>query len=408
MFKKNELKILWPFYGQSFLLSISKVLMPFYILYFVDIGVSLAAIALIGSLRSVVWFVFEIPTGVIADKYGRKVSVLIWYFGKALVLFFIPFTSNIWIITILLWLDAFFQTFFSWAEAALAVDHIKEKSPDLLDRFFLRDGVIFNFGLIFAPLFWGLIVRFWGMSSLRFVVAIGTFLATLFLVRLKEPKISRDEDEEEDEEWDFNYSTATKLFSHAKKSFAHIRKNKIVLFLFIGFGLYRGIDELTSLAWTPYLEQIGTSPEYIGYLFSLIAIIGLALPFAVEKLLSRFSKQQIIVSSLLVLGVSLSLVGIVSLPLLIILIFVISSVMPDIYSSLESSLSHKYVPSSIRATAFSIKSMVEGVAWIIWWPLAGILLGIISLKQGIMIGGWLFLVLALIYLFIFKKNGRSA
>lgn len=406
MFKKNERKILWPFYGQSLLLSLSKVLMPFYILYFIDIGVSLAAIALIWSFRSVIWFIFEIPTGVIADKYGRKVSVMIWYFGKAIVLFFIPFTSNIWNITLLLWLDAFFQTFFSWSEAALVVDHIKEKSPDLLDRFFLRDGVIFNFWLIFAPLFWGLIVRFWGMSSLRFVVAIWTFLATLFLIQIKEPKILRDADEVENEEWDFNYSTANKLFSHAKKSFAHIRKNKIVMFLFIGLGLYRCIDELTSLAWTPYLQQIGISPEYIWYIFSLIAIIGIILPFGIERLLSRFSKQQIIVSSLFILWIVLSLVGIVSLPILIIVIFVIANTIPDIYSSLESSLSHKYVPSSIRATVFSIKSMVEGVAWIFWWPLAWVLLGIISLKQGIMLGGGLFLVLALIYFFIFKKNGR--
>lgn len=46
-FKKDELKYLWPFYGQNFLISITKVIMPFYILYFVDLNISLAAIALI-------------------------------------------------------------------------------------------------------------------------------------------------------------------------------------------------------------------------------------------------------------------------------------------------------------------------------------------------------------------------
>jgi len=388
MFKKNELKILWPFYGQSLFLSLSKVLMPFYILYFVDIGVSLTAIALVGSLRSIIWFVFEIPTGVIADKYGKKVSVLIGYFGKALVLFFVPFTSDIRTISILLWLDAFFQTFFSGADTALAVDHVKENAPDLLDRFFLRDNMIFNFWLVFTPLLWWVIVRIRWMPALRFVVAIWTFLATLFLLKIKEPKIHKEENELQENEWDFNYSTSKKLFLHTRKSFSHIFKNKIVLFLFIGFGLYRFIDELSGLARTPYLQSIGVSPANLWYIFSIIWAIGLIIPFGVEKLLKFFSKERLIIWSLFFLGICLSIIGIVSLPMLIIIIFVLSSTLPDIYSSMEQSLSHKYVPSSIRATVFSIKSMVEGIAGIIWWPLAGILLWIISLKQWIMIGWW--------------------
>jgi MFS family permease len=75
MFQKNELKILSPFYAHSLLFNLSKVIMPFYVLYFLDIGFSFFQIALISSIRSAISLIFEIPTGVIADKYGRKKSV---------------------------------------------------------------------------------------------------------------------------------------------------------------------------------------------------------------------------------------------------------------------------------------------------------------------------------------------
>ena len=79
MISKNELKNLWPFYVHSLVFNISKVIMPFYVLYFLGIGFSFFQIALIGSIRSVVSVAFEVPTGVIADRYGRKFSVILGY-----------------------------------------------------------------------------------------------------------------------------------------------------------------------------------------------------------------------------------------------------------------------------------------------------------------------------------------
>jgi hypothetical protein len=68
---------LTPFYLSTFLQKTLKLITPFYIIYFVSIGLEFWQIALISSLRSVVGLICEIPTGVVADMYGKKLSVIL-------------------------------------------------------------------------------------------------------------------------------------------------------------------------------------------------------------------------------------------------------------------------------------------------------------------------------------------
>ncbi|MFA5748097.1 MAG: MFS transporter [Candidatus Absconditabacterales bacterium] len=406
MFKIKEIKLLRPFYANTLVISLTKVILPFYVLYFLSIGMSLAQVALITSLRSVVGFIFELPTGVIADKYGRKISVMIGYFGKVLCLAILPFTRDPRIIALAFGLDAFFQTFFSGADRALVVDYIKEKDQSLLNGFFLKERMIRNIGMVLAPILGGWIVYYFNMSSLRMVVAGGVFVATLFLFKIKESKIHKEIDNEEDES-EFNFLTAKKLFSHAKNTFGYIWKNSSILLLLAGVFLYRFVDEIGGLAWTPYIKSIGISNVNIGYIFSFIAIISLMIPFVVGKILKFHKKEKILAWSIVGLSILFILIGIISIPLVIIAVFVLGNLIEEVYLPLEEALMHEHVPSKIRATTFSIKSMIESLASIIGGPIAGVLLGIISLQQGIALSGILLLFLAGIYFYFIKKRGSK-
>ena len=85
VFKKS----MYGFYLATLLQNALKVITPFYIIYFVALGFSFWQIALISSLRSIIGLVFEIPTGMIADIYGKKTSVILGYSLSALTLFLI-------------------------------------------------------------------------------------------------------------------------------------------------------------------------------------------------------------------------------------------------------------------------------------------------------------------------------
>ena len=49
---------------------------PFIILFFREMGLSFLEIGTLFSIREITINVFEIPTGVIADTYGRRISMI--------------------------------------------------------------------------------------------------------------------------------------------------------------------------------------------------------------------------------------------------------------------------------------------------------------------------------------------
>lgn len=67
LFKKRELQHLLPFYIKTVLFCILITYFAFQIPYFLDIGFSVFQIGLITSVMLLAKFLFEIPTGAIAD-----------------------------------------------------------------------------------------------------------------------------------------------------------------------------------------------------------------------------------------------------------------------------------------------------------------------------------------------------
>ena len=64
--------------------------------------------------------------------------------------------------------------------------------------------------------------------------------------------------------------------------------------------------------------------------------------------------------------------------ILIIWIFVVYNFIDDFILPIDDTISNKVAEKSKRSTVLSIKSMVENLACIVWWPLAWVLLGYIS------------------------------
>ena len=148
MFKKS----IYGFYLATLLQNALKVITPFYIIYFVALGFSFWQIALISSLRSIIGLVFEIPTGMIADIYGKKTSVILGYSLSALTLFLIPLTDNFFLIAVVFCFNAFFETFFTGADNAWVSDRIEAENPDDMKSFFMRKMSLRNIGFIVAGL----------------------------------------------------------------------------------------------------------------------------------------------------------------------------------------------------------------------------------------------------------------
>jgi len=399
MFNKNEIKLLFPFYAHSLLFNLSKVIMPFYVLYFLHIGFNFFQIALISSIRSVVTLIFEIPTGVIADKYGRKNSVILGYLLTAISLALIPIWNQFYIVAIIFAFDALFETLVSGADHAWAVDLMENTDKSLVDKYFLKTRMFRNIGMVAAPLIGGYIVAVSNMKNLWFVFAAGIFISTLILFWGKE--IRKNEQ---------NRSVVQKkfcdIFQDSKTAIKTALNHKIIILLFLGIFVFFFVDEITSLIWTPHLEKIGLSLPMIGYLFSIIAGLGIILPLVAEFFLKKKSKLFILFFLALGYAILLFAAAKTSLILFTVILFTLFSSIDEIFLPLEEALTNEFIKSENRAAILSIKSMFESLASIIGAPVAGFLLGFITARQGFLLAGFLILALPLIYFSVRYKRKK--
>ena len=68
------------YYALEFLLSMPTwVVVALYLVQ--DVDLSPFELVLMGTAMEAAVFLFEVPTGVVADTYGRKLSLVIGFFG---------------------------------------------------------------------------------------------------------------------------------------------------------------------------------------------------------------------------------------------------------------------------------------------------------------------------------------
>lgn len=391
MFQKNELKILFPFYAHSLLFNLSKVIMPFYVLYFLDIGLTFFQIALISGIRSIVSLIFEIPTGVIADKYSRKFSVILGYILTAISLALIPIWDSFVVIAIIFAFDSLFETLVSGADRAWAVDLIENRDKSLLDKYFLRTRLFRNIGMVIAPLAASYVVAVSSMRNLWFIFAGGIILSTIILSFAEEIKIARNKAASVK-------SQINEVTRDCWQTVKYALSHSILILLFMGIFIFYFVDEISSLAWTPYIEKNGFSLPLIGYLFSIIAALGIILPLLAQWLLKKKSKLFILFSSAIGYATLLIIAGKISSALLIAFIFILFSSIDEIFLPLEEALTNQFINSQQRASVLSLKSITESLASIIGAPIAGVILGFISEAQALILSGFLILALPFVYL----------
>ena len=98
---------------------------PFLILFLREAGLSFLAIGTLISVREILTNVLEIPTGVLADAFGRRKAMLLGF--SAYILSFVLFYlgSTYWMFVIAMVAFAFGETFRSGTHKAMILEHLR-------------------------------------------------------------------------------------------------------------------------------------------------------------------------------------------------------------------------------------------------------------------------------------------
>src|SRR5947208_7469624 len=102
-------------------------------------------LVLMGTAMEGAVFLFEIPTGVVADTYSRRLSLIVGYVGMGLTWMLVGLVSAPWLIIAFWGLWGLSYTFTSGAEQAWIADEV---GADKVGRVFLKGARVGYLGAV--------------------------------------------------------------------------------------------------------------------------------------------------------------------------------------------------------------------------------------------------------------------
>lgn len=114
----------WKFRAYGFLKNL-RFFDPFFILFLMESGLSFLSIGTLVSIREIATTILEIPTGVMADAFGRRKAMLFGFsaYLVSFVLFYLG--TGFWMFAIAMIIFAVGETFRSGTHKAMILEHLR-------------------------------------------------------------------------------------------------------------------------------------------------------------------------------------------------------------------------------------------------------------------------------------------
>jgi MFS family permease len=322
-------------------------------------GISISQFLLLESFFSVCIFLFEVPTGAIADRFGRKKTIscsILFLIIGALVY---SSTPNFYIFMLGEFFWAIGASLASGCDEALVYDTLrkikKEKSSKSVFSKYESAGLM---GLVLGAPLGSFIASVAGLQAPMILLTVPLSIALAISFTLKEPKFARKK---------IDYLKT--MLDGTKYFFTH-KTLKILAFDMISVSL---VAYFLFLLNQKMLLNAGLGVEYLGFVFSAFVLAQIVVINNFSRLERLFgSKKRLIFFSSMIAGVMLIVGNMTSYLPLVLVSIVVAVAFGSSRSVLFSSYYNKFIPSNKRATVLSSISMTRRLTIAI----ANVLIGI--------------------------------
>lgn len=320
-----------------------------YALILLGRGLTLVQITALESIVIAVIFLMEIPTGVIADRIGRKWSIVaaIFFMMSAEALFLVASSYPVYIVVSTLTGIGF--AFASGAIEAIVYDSLPlENRETAMKRAMGSINSWARIAFFIAPIVGAIIMG--DLVPSRTVIAIGLtatvlLVAVLISLTLQEPA----------DEWEKEKANSLTIL---REGIAELRANvelKRLMILVIFTTPFTSILIVTLAA--PYLALNNVSPFVIGLSLSLGSLMGVFTQRYAYKFEEILGQDRAIWILLLLPGVMYWLLAGVSGAILPVIIIILMYGTNDMKTPLFSAYQNSLIASKNRATVLSLMNM---------------------------------------------------
>lgn len=361
-----------------------------WVLYLGYKGMNLVQIGLLEGIFHVTGLLSEIPTGALADLFGRRRILIIGRMMSLISAIIMLFSNSFLGFAMGFILSAWGYNLNSGSEEALIYDTLKElKKEDEYLKINGRINLIIEISQGLAVFIGGILSQI--DFSISYITAIIVGIISLtFSFNFKEVDI-RDDFEER-----------ITIINHFKKSMKILKDNKKLLNIIMFFPIVYTFSAIVYFYGQQFLNDLGYSRLNISIIFLFNGILSAIGAILSDKIYKKYNASGWLSISMII-SFLLILMGNISKELSI-FTFLAIGFLTAILQPISSKLINSMVESKQRATIISVESMFYSLMMIILFPVCGLIGDLLSLELSFEIIGIIGVVITTIEILILKKK----
>ena len=349
---KNNLVIM----GLLNLLMDFKLYGAFAIIYYSQIAGSITLGMSTFSITMISAAIFEFPTGLIADKIGRKNTVIVGCICSLIYAIVLAITNSYFGLVIVAIFEGLERAFFSGNNEAFIYDTLKESGRESEFKTYIgKTQSMYYVAGILSTIAGGIVAYSSSMKMLMILSVIPRIFEVVISLRLKNVKKYSNEDEN--------------VFKQAKKVLGLVRKNKVLKKQIIADGISDGIGEATFQFRSEFYKLVW--PMWAVGIPGILANIGaFAGSWFSGKILKKWKNESVIIFSNFYSIIS-NWASVLMNNIFSPIVMVTNSIFPT--EAAKSDISQSLYKDEYRSSMGSLKSLVGSLLYSVFAILVGLL-----------------------------------
>ena len=357
---------IWKTYAFQFLYSF-QLWWPIWVLYLTDFrGFSLTQVSGLEALFWMVIVLSEVPTGAVADRFGRKTSLLLGAACTTVAVLVFGVASSYWIVLASYVAWAFGLTFMSGADAALVFESLRAVGREQdYPRVAGIGWGIFSFGTLAGMLAGAPLAA---ATDLRFPVLISAtiaFLTLLVAATYREPPLVEGEER----------LTYRRLIIESGRTAWRLPSVRTMLLL---SALLMGATNAASIFAQPFLDHHDVPVHLFGFAQAPMRVAGIIGAVAAYRIVAGFGLRPTLIVAPVIMAASYALLGgwnsVYAFGATTAIIFTSSLLLPVV-----SDYVNRRIPNNQRATILSFRQLLASLVIASFQPGLGVIADQVSL-----------------------------
>ncbi len=378
----------------QYIINLFQSLIPAYAierLFWQERGMNVQMVVYCEIIYAITIVVLEIPSGILADRFGRKRLLVIDGVLSAIEFIILLSADSFWMFGFAVFLSGIGKAFSSGSQNALLYDSllIENKQDDFekkLGRLFAID-----FGAsVVAALSGGVLANYLGFEFNYIISFFSMVIAFIFTLLLKEPPmVTKPESELND------------VMQYTKQAVSLFKSKPTVLIYCISGAVLGACLIYLDEFWQLILEGIGIPVLFFGVVSALQLSFRIPGNLFAYKLKEHFGYKKILTAIIIVNAIGY-LAIFVTRNVFCLIPMIVVSITSGITEPLITGYLHHQTESHIRATVESFSSL--GLRF--FSTLVGLLFGFVSTKFSVFAGFLVLAIICVVYLLFYILYGK--